>query len=94
MAPFQWVELPSADILAVGPNFRPGGGASGREARIEAWNGITGMGGVIYMAGVGGHADWGGNEGYRCDLTVASRNAAEPACSCLRNKASSKCWIE
>ena len=72
MTPFQWVELPSADILAVGPNFRPGGGASGREARIEAWNGITGMGGVIYMAGVGGHADWGGNEGYRCDLTVAS----------------------
>ena len=64
----QWHEVQTADIATVGPSFIPGGGS--RNGRVNAWNGMAGFGGGVYMAGVGGHSDWGGNEGYRCNLAV------------------------
>lgn len=67
MGPWQWLELPSADLAAVGPDHNPGNGY--RSARINAWNGMTALGSQVCMAGVGGHADWAGNEAYRCDLS-------------------------
>jgi hypothetical protein len=41
-----------------------------RRARVDAWNGIAVVDSGVYMAGVGGHADWGGNEAYGCDLAA------------------------
>jgi hypothetical protein len=72
LAPWQWVELASADLSTVSPTAVPGGGIGARTSRIDAWNGITAVGGKVCMAGVGGHADWAGNEGYECDLLAES----------------------
>jgi hypothetical protein len=67
MTAWEWTELPTADLSLVGPDPNPRGW---RAARINAWNGMTALGGVLCMAGVGGHADWAGNEAYSCDLSV------------------------
>lgn len=74
LAAWQWTELTTADISEVGPAFNPGAGLVGaaRVGRVDAWNGMAAYGASVVMAGVGGHTDWGGNEGYRCNLGAAS----------------------
>jgi hypothetical protein len=74
MSAWQWVELPLAHLAVIGPAITPGLSLGGgyRSARIDAWNGMTSLGTSIYMAGVGGHADYAGNEGYQCDLAQSA----------------------
>lgn len=69
MSPWQWRELASANLSAVLPVPYPNGYADGR---VDAWNGMTVMGSKLCMAGVGGHTDGGGNEGYLLDLKAPS----------------------
>jgi hypothetical protein len=68
LAAGSWLEIPTADLRLVGPAVVPGRGAAA--SRIDAWNGMAALDTRVCMAGVGGHADWGGNEGYCCDLAA------------------------
>jgi hypothetical protein len=65
LAAWEWTEIATASIAGVVPSPQPTGGPT---SRINAWNGMTCVGSLVCMAGVGGHADWSGNEGYGCEL--------------------------
>ena len=69
--PWQWLELSTANLSVVAPP-NTSAGFSYRAGRVDAWNGMAALGTSVYMAGVGGHADWAGNEAYRCDLAAAN----------------------
>lgn len=43
--------------------------------RLNAWTGLAVVGSRIVTCGVGGHADYAGNEGYAWDLSVSSPGA-------------------
>ena len=72
MTAWQWYEIATAEIATVGPNYNPGAALNGgsKRNRVDAWNGIAVVDSSVYMAGVGGHADYGGNEGYGCNLAA------------------------
>ncbi len=71
LAPYEYVELTSADLTVVTPAVMPGGGYYGR---IDAWNGIAAdvVTSRLYLGAAGGHADYAGNEVYMLDLTAAA----------------------
>lgn len=70
LAQWQWVELTgTAAFSGAKPTDTRYGAASGR---LDAWNGFAASGKSVYIAGMGGHADYSGNEAYKLDLSVAS----------------------
>lgn len=77
LARWQWVQLSgTAAFSGVTPTTNPGGSYNGR---LDAWNGFAAKGSSVYIAGMGGHADYAGNEAYKLDLVAAS-----PAWTILR----------
>lgn len=72
-----WKVLSSADLSKVTPSPAPTGNPV---HRIDAWNGIAAdtEKSHLWIGGVGGHADYAGNEVYTLDL-----NAAAPVWSLL-----------
>lgn len=70
LARWQWTQLAgTAAFSGVTPIANPGGSYS---ARLDAWNGFTAKGSAVYIAGMGGHSDYAGNEAYKLDLSAAS----------------------
>lgn len=70
MAQWEWKELAgTAAFSGAKPTDTRYGAASGR---LDAWNGFAASGKSVYIAGMGGHADYSGNEAYKLDLSVAS----------------------
>lgn len=70
LARWQWTQLAgTAAFSGVTPSANPGGAYNGR---LDAWNGFTAKGSAVYIAGMGGHADYAGNEAYKLDLSAAS----------------------
>lgn len=77
MSLWQWTQLAgTAAFSGVTPAANPGGAYN---SRLDAWNGFTAKGSSVYIAGMGGHGDYAGNEAYRLDLAAAS-----PAWAILR----------
>ena len=78
-----WNDVDPAQDPLVNPNF-PGDATwraiVGFPSRFTAWNGYTSYGGVIYDQLSGGHNDYAGNEGYKCDL-----NSENPSVIRLNN---------
>lgn len=72
MAQWEWKELPGTGISLAVPTIRPTGDIT---YKIIAWNGLAVIGTRIIWAGVGGHADWAGNEGTALELGVDSPGA-------------------
>lgn len=74
LARWQWTQLAgTAAFSGVLPNDTTGiWGTSGPGGRLDAWNGFTSKGSTVYIAGAGGHDDWGGNEAYKLELNTAS----------------------
>lgn len=66
---WQWVELAgTAAFSGAKPTDTRYGADS---SRLDAWNGFAVSGQAVYIAGMGGHADYSGNEAYKLDLSVA-----------------------
>jgi hypothetical protein len=90
LAQWEWVELTgTAELSGAIPSDLTGfstGGAS-PSGRINAWNGFAASGRSVYIAGMGGHADWPGNEAYQIDL-----DAAIPAWVMLREPSPQATW--
>lgn len=78
MAPWEWKHLPSAKLSLVTPTINPGGTLG---FRVDGYNGIAVDPATnrCFLAGMGGHADYAGNEAYLLDLSDA-----EPAWQILR----------
>lgn len=70
LAQWQWVELAGTAAFSGAKPTDTRYGAS--EGRLNAWNGFAASGKSVYIAGMGGHADYSGNEAYKLDLSVAS----------------------
>lgn len=91
MAIGQWKVIASADLSKVTASPAPTGNPINR---IEAWNGISAdtTNSHLWVGGVGGHADYAGNEVYELDLNASSpqwvlRNQPSPASAYTWNEA-------
>lgn len=70
MSQWQWKRLTgTAAFSGVTPTVKPEGSYS---ARLNAWNGFCAKDASVYIAGMGGHADYAGNEAYKLDLSAAT----------------------
>ncbi len=83
MVAWQWKQIPSTDLGSVRPVTAVTGDP---DSRINAWNGMASdaLTGRLFIAGVGGHADYAGNEAYSIDLSVDAprwRLLREPSAS-------------
>ena len=70
-----WTDADPALDASVNPNFpsnAPWRGAVGFPARFAAWSGMAAYDGVLYDPIAGGHTDYAGNEGFKCDLKSES----------------------
>lgn len=72
LAAWQWYEIPGTAMSNTVPSPAPTGGAANR---VEAWNGIAVLGMDVYLAGVGGHDDYWGNEAYKIATSADSPGA-------------------
>ena len=74
MAPWAWTELlGTASLSGVTPTVTTGllgNGGGGLIERINAWNSFCAVGNSIYIAGMGGHGDYWGNEAYQLNLSA------------------------
>lgn len=67
---WEWIELTGTSAFSgEAPTDTNYGAASGR---LDAWNGFAAIGKAVYIAGMGGHADYSGNEAYKLDLDVST----------------------
>jgi hypothetical protein len=72
MAQWEWKELSGTSITLAAPTIPPTGS---RRTKVDAWNGLAVVGTRIIWAGVGGHADYAGNEITAIELGVDSPGA-------------------
>lgn len=70
LAQWQWVQLTNtAAFSGVTPTTNPGGDYKNR---LDSWNGFCAKDSLVLTAGMGGHADYAGNEAYKLDLSAST----------------------
>lgn len=73
LAAWEWYRLTGASLSNTLPDVLPAIGTA--KNRIESWNGFVVIDTRAARAGVGGHGDWAGNEGYENDYGVETPGA-------------------